>query len=406
MIQYDMKSHLNITSRISLSSMIYCFVLLVLFSGYPYMFFQILPIPDIKIMACLFGVSAMAILLVLRYIRMFPVLFNICFCFQALSLLFFLFYHADSTYFTRIVIILIIYLLLLCLYNTDGGILGFFRIYNNIILLMSMMGLICFILLLIHPFEPISEFTNPDGRTGFFYGLSFTNYRIGNIIRFSGLFDEPGALAGWGIYALIINALFIHNYKFERVLSVCLLFTFSVAYYVQILLFYILLKNISLKNALCFILSISLVVLGVFLTKDTEVDLYRLTFYRFELNQTTGMMQGDNRTELAEKAKAQFVKYPLMGQGAKKISELDYMSDNPYETLAKDGILGTFITYLPLLIMGVVFFKNKSYIASLLILVVGYLQRPYHIDYLHPMMLYSLFLLMICSSNRKCEIEL
>ena len=113
-------------------------------------------------------------------------------------------------------------------------------------------------------------------------------------------------------------------------------------------------------------------------------------------------MEGDNRSSLAEKAKAQFIKAPILGIGATKMEEMDYMADNPYEILAKDGIVGMFITYLPLMI--ILYYKRKEfpYLAIAFILFLGYMQRPFHINIHHYFILY-LFLMLTLLHRKSCQ---
>jgi hypothetical protein len=43
--------------------------------------------------------------------------------------------------------------------------------------------------------QPVFDIANPDGRPNYFYYTTFTNMRWGNVIRSSGLYDEPGAFS-------------------------------------------------------------------------------------------------------------------------------------------------------------------------------------------------------------------
>jgi len=113
-------------------------------------------------------------------------------------------------------------------------------------------------------------------------------------------------------------------------------------------------------------------------------------------------LEGDNRSSLAEKAKAQFLKAPILGIGATKMEETEYMADNPYEILAKDGIIGMFVTYLPLII--ILYYKRKEfpYVAIVFILSLGYMQRPFHINIHHYFILY-LFLTLTLLHSKPCQ---
>lgn len=57
------------------------------------------------------------------------------------------------------------------------------------------------------------KFVEMDMRPGYFFGLFTTNTYFGGLVRNAGFYDEPGALAFWGIYALIINKMFVKTQK-------------------------------------------------------------------------------------------------------------------------------------------------------------------------------------------------
>lgn len=371
-------------------------LLLMLFSSYPYVFCQFLPIPYIKTLSVLFLSAFGIILLIKKKIQLPFSPFSEIILIQSIIWIFFCIYHQDSSYITRIMFIVVTYLAILCIHNTSYGVQGFLRFYNKFILVMSIGGALCFFLVLIFSYTPIFNFENVDGRTAYCFGLTCTNTYIGNVIRYAGYFDEPGAMAYWGIFALLFNRLFFYNWKFERVLMLCLVFTFSIAYYIQIF-FYILFFNLKqVKHFLGLFFGAVIIIGGIYLSKDTDFDIYRFTIYRLEMDESTGTIQGDSRSELTEKAKEQFEKAPILGIGAQKFTEIDYMADNPYEILAKDGIVGEIVTYLPLLIMVFVGVKGKKdFLYAAVILGMGYLQRPFHVDLIHPLMLYMMFLLTI-----------
>ena len=98
------------------------------------------------------------------------------------------------------------------------------------------------------------------------------------------------------------------------------------------------------------------------------------------------------RYELAEEAKQTFMSNPFFGIGAKKMDEGTYMGDNPYETLAKDGIIGTVVTYLPLLFL-LYKYRRKDVLSAVIVLSAGYAQRPFHMNLIHCLFLYMLCLM-------------
>lgn len=136
-------------------------------------------------------------------------------------------------------------------------------------------------------------------------------------------------------------------------------------------------------------------------TKDTDIDIYKITIERFETD-NSGKLNGDNRSNLAVKAKKYFKNSPIIGNGPTYIQEIDYMGDNPYESLASDGIIGSLIMYLPLLIVCFPF--NKNVFGAIVVLSIGYLQRPFHCHLIHFMLMYT-FVLSIIFYRRHIKIN-
>jgi hypothetical protein len=206
---------------------------------------------------------------------------------------------------------------------------------------------------------------------------------MGNFVRVGGYFDEPGALAFWCTYGLLFNKLFIKSKKIEILLLISLIFTFSAAFFIEAFIYLCLFYHKKLKSI---IIAAVLVVLSFNIMMhylgDNDNFLW-LTTERF--NTTTGLR--NNRESMAEIAKAEFLKHPMFGVGAKAQERSEYMADNQYEILAKDGIVGYVVTYLPLIYL---LFKcrRREIWYAVFILAVDFLQRPFHINMMHYLMLY------------------
>lgn len=374
------------------SVMPYLFVLFIMVSAYPFAFCQFMPLPAINILGMLSFLILAGLLVLRRRLITFPLAFNIIFYIQLLVWGAYSVYHSDSSYITRFVFLSVAYMSMLFIYNYSlKGVLGFLNTFRWVIFAFAIGGTVTFFLVLFDLIEPLFYYTNPDGRVAAFYGLTCTNAFYGNIIRYAGFFDEPGAMAYWGVFSLIVNRLFFHDMKYERCLMICLAFTFSMAYYIQLCLFLLFVKN-KIRALLIFLIVVLSFLLCVHLTKDTDYDISALTIGRFEMNSRTGDVAGDNRSDLSKLAKEQFLKAPILGIGATRMNEIAYMADNPFEILAKDGIVGEVVTYLPLLlIIGWGIKKRRTEcLIIVLILFVGYQQRPFHVDLVHPMILYAL----------------
>jgi len=218
---------------------------------------------------------------------------------------------------------------------------------------------------------------------------------IGNIIRYSGFFDEPGAIAAWGMVALLYNRLVYKNIKFENILIIALVFTFSFAYYIQLFFFLIFfrIKKLSVIIALSGVVLIG--VIGLNSLKDTEYHaVYKLTVGRTEKTDA-GTFAGDNRSNLMENALKVFNQHKLLGLGAtNSMNANDYFGDNPVTPFAIDGIIGGLILYLPLLIM-MMNAKTKTLKYVIIILVIGYLQRPFSCFFIYFISIYLFEVLFI-----------
>ena len=67
--------------------------------------------------------------------------------------------------------------------------------FSTKLLLVTIIGAIVGTVYALMGGQPIFDFSNPDGRLCQFYITTLTNFQVGNFIRPSGFFDEPGALS-------------------------------------------------------------------------------------------------------------------------------------------------------------------------------------------------------------------
>lgn len=278
----------------------------------------------------------------------------------------------------------------------SGGLLSFFRKYNVWILIMAVMGSIAWVLVTFVGFEPISiAYDRADEREIYNYGLTFSKtvqYGL-RTIRYSGFFDEPGAMGYWGIFALLFNRAFIKSKRMEWLLIVFLALTFSMGFYLQLFI-YILVFNVNTRNLGRTIGIFIIVLIGIvalYSTKGTEYEgFYDATIGRVEMildvaDETGNVLEADNRAEMTELAKREFYENPLFGSDTK-----DYILDNIYEPLARYGIIGTLFILFPFFYL---FFKalNKrdfDIVKVMLVLIVSFFHRPFHDLILYYFILY------------------
>ncbi len=303
--------------------------------------------------------------------------------------------HQDTSYFTRILYLLITYMLLKMQYNDDNEN-NFVKIYDGWISLQAVCGTIGLILVTIGILTPLGFFTEMDGRRGYFFGLFTTNVYFGGLVRNAGFFDEPGAMACWGIYALLLNKLFVKNKVIEYALIIGLISTLSMAYYIQLagylLLFY-------RKRTWKLILIVVTIYMASRVIASYNTELSNAIFGRFEYNESTGKLAGDNRSDLVDTCWKIFCDYPIFGMGARALASSEtaqtygFVGANFFTGWAADGLIGAFVSYLPLIMIFQMGRFDKKYYGVGLILLIGFLQRPYDsAQLLFPLLTYSILL--------------
>lgn len=377
----------------SLCYLVDVLVLLALIVAYPFVICQFVGVPSLTMLYG--GISALLIMIIAnRKIVSPPRFVTECMAIQVVYFILSLFLHRDMGYIEPLSFAIIAYLFIVAL-QSAGGLKKFFVKYNFIICIMSVCGIIAFVGVFFNVLEPYFSFENRDGRQAWCFGLTCTNVFYGNIIRAAGYFDEPGSLAQWGVFCLLINKLFIRSRRIEFTLIIGLISTFSLAYFIQ-LFFYLLLFYKGRKKSLLSI-SLLLIIIGwyVYNTRGSDRDLYVMTYERME-----SVFEGEsNRTgKSLENAKKIFAEEPLFGAGPTKMKTA-FASDNPYESLASDGIFGTVFMYLPLIFV-LMLKGGKDNVFAVIILLVGYMQRPFHFQVIHFFMIYS-FLTLCCYEKRK-----
>jgi hypothetical protein len=275
--------------------------------------------------------------------------------------------------------------------NTKIGIRRFAYVYNRIILAVSILGCIAFIIVLLTHIEPLFTYENQDGRLGSFFYITCTNARIGNVFRYSGIFDEPGAMASWGMFSLLINRVYVKDKLVDRYLPIALCFTFSLAYYMMYavyLMWFVFRKKII--KAFCALFFILVIILIAYqnVNDETKIIIEKMTVNRIEYDESKGTFAGNNRQELSEEAMKGFLANPVFGMGSTEMSEHPEMYDNPWETLARYGLWGTFFVYLPLIYCMYIGLRRLDILVAAVIIYMNYMQRPFHVNMQHYMMLY------------------
>ena len=312
----------------------------------------------------------------------------------------------DTSYFTRILMLVITYLFLEMQLSDERA--GFIKTYNLWLVFQVVAGSIGFLLVLSGILHPIFEFREMDMRPGYFFGLFTTNTYFDGLVRNAGFYDEPGALAFWGMQALLINKLFIKNKKIELLLIFGLISTLSLAYFIQVAIYIYFFYKKERRRLLPYIIAF---MLAIILVSTFSEQINDAVFGRLEYNEDTGTIAGDNRTVLMERCWRIFCDYPILGLGASDLvsqakSTYGFVGANFFYNWAADGIVGFIITYLPLFyIISLGRYDRKFYVVSL-IMFIGFLQRPYDsTQLLYPLMNYTILLHSYLNLKRASEIE-
>ena len=380
---------MKLLKRIGVPSLI---ILLMLLSMYPYIFQLFFGFPQENVMGIVFFVIiALYCLRIKRRQRGMPNELIIIMTIQCIGWFFYFVLFDDTSYLTRIFFIALAFLSLSMLLWKDSFF-KFLDINNRFLAIQGVLGIIAFVLVFVGLLQPLISIAIKDGYGSInFYGLTCSNSVYGNFMRVGGFFDEPGAFAFWGVFALLLNKLTVDNRKLEIILIVSLLFTFSAAYFVVLPIYLVCFYSTKLKTMILTLLILVPLIFVISKTLSSNSDFLRLTVERF-----SGDRIYSTRYDQADEAEAIFRKAPVFGIGGRNFGEQgNTIADNPYEILAKDGVVGFVITYLPLLFVMLMYWRKKEVLFASGILFLDYQQRPFHINEMHYLMLYLFCLLVI-----------
>ncbi len=372
-------------------------IFLTLLSTYPYVFSRFFPLPNYSVFMAMEIVVLALVMSSINNPKSLPKdLFTICSC-QILVFFILCICHLDLFYVSRFSLFVVISYFSLYVAHNTVGISNLSRLNTIWIAIQTVLGVVGFVLIFLGILHPLMTYEFGSYGEDHFFIITTSNSMIGNLARIAGYFDEPGALAQWGVYALVLNKISPeYNKKLEIVIIVTLMVTFSMAYFIQLTTYLLLFNYSKIKRLLpgVSVLALTLFMALAYIPKDS--DLYYLTLSRFEMS---GGELETNRDLPAKSAKKIFNENVILGGGYSNLveSEAD-ITDNPYETLATSGILGTFALYLPLLVILLRYRKCGAW-QAVIVLSLGYLQRPFHIQYIHYLMMFLLFL--ICYYNNK-----
>ena len=284
--------------------------------------------------------------------------------------------HKDGVYVSRCFIALISYTVVSYIFGI--GLDRFVKYFIYLILAFSIFGALSFFLYYTIGIEPLFEYVNVDERPGYCFGFTCTNVFSNLFFRYSGYFDEPGAMGLWGLFAILLNKLTLDNKRIEIILIVCLFFTFSIGYFISIVVYVLLLvidlKKIKTLIIFGLIISVSL----VFIFNDEHLN--NQLFGRMHYDETTGTLSGNTRAKEQDNAKKIFFEHPIMGIGASNAEKMgqqgNSINSNILSPLAKDGIIGVLTLYSPFFLSLWKNRRNKVAMKCLLVYSLSFFHRP------------------------------
>lgn len=294
------------------------------------------------------------------------------------------------------------YVAILLLYVYVNNFYSFQKMAKSLIYLMSLMvilGAIAFVLGLIGRIEVFSTHKNTDTRTAYNFLLTYSNTVIfigkSIIIRVAGFFDEPGTLAYYITFTLLINKIYDFSKKMEWILIVGGICTLSLAFYITVILYLILFYG-NWKQFKYFFLGLVIISSLLLYVNNSRYDspnntkIYEMTIGRTEEAQESDkIVSGDNRSELFALALEAFIDSPIIGQGIEYREDVNgkyyknYFGANLFTPLAEGGIIGFTIIFLPFFYWTYLVFicsnsVNKGIlISSWTVVAVNFLQRPH-----------------------------
>ena len=232
----------------------------------------------------------------------------------------------------------------------------------------------------------VSNFSieNPDGRESYFYLSTFSNWTVGNFIRPSGVFDEPGALS----FVICIISALRHKLRQPKNVTWALLFmglvTTSIAHVVY-MLFHALQdrKYLLSKGWLLFVFLVPCVVALNFSYKTDNSDVF---FSRFEV--VDGRLSGDSRSKIfysaQEKIGTQELFFGIDGDCIvrPKLCEnkgYDVFGETPAGVVLQFGVILSAPYFIILIWFLVSAINYRDFVCFGLFLIL--LQRPYVMSY-------------------------
>lgn len=257
---------------------------------------------------------------------------------------------------------------------------------SNIILIIVTLAFIGFIYALLGG-ESLYSFPNPDGRTSYLYLSTFTNFTLGNIIRPSGIFDEPGALSFVVCAICYCREILRMNTRKTWLLLLLSLVTLSLAHLLFLLIYFYSFRSKLLKKIIVILIAIILICLLITILWGNP---FFQTVFISRLDFSGGKLAGDTRSGLFYNAIYLIDRMNLIfGLDSLCLTNMEECTkkygafgENPLYPYLSIGIL-SIPYYITLFIFTIrIFFQNSHRFSVIhLGMIMLLLQRPYVMIY-------------------------
>lgn len=235
--------------------------------------------------------------------------------------------------------------------------------------------------------ESLFSILNLDGRENSFYLTIFSNWRVHDSIRPSGVFDEPGTLSFLLCALAALRRIYHRDERMSLALLVAGLVTFSMTHILFLTLFVFFrsdrtfVRNLMQYLAIC----VGVVLVYFFLLKE-PID--NAIMWKFRLQPETHSISGDNRSGQIVLAQSQLslnvFLWGLDPTGITKVhaftKKYGTMTTNPIGPLITSGIFVSFPYYFFLLFVMWQGFRRRENLIYLAVVLL-FLPRPYVMGY-------------------------
>ncbi len=189
---------------------------------------------------------------------------------------------------------------------------------------MGLLGFIAFLLGVVDKLPNLGYVGDPV-KESMNYFFTFSNSVFNKdgdfkLLRVAGYFDEPGTMAFYLTFALLLNQMTFKNRLYDKLLIFSGIFTFSLAFFFTLIIYFSFYPNWK-KTYLRLGVILAVLFFTITLTKDTNPisgGISLMTLNRLE-GSDDGMIQGDNRTIYFEQGIEFFKEKPLLGHGQQNV---------------------------------------------------------------------------------------